>query len=266
MIVFLSPHLDDAILSCGGWIHKLRQQGEAVQVINVMAGKPPHPLPQTPLIADLHHRWQAGDDPVQTRIEEDRAAFQRLGVEYVTYLDWPDCPYRTDNQGNPLYSTNNDLFGEIHPDDPARHIVLPIPSQATRVIAPLGAGAHVDHKLVRMLASQLGFPVEYYEEYPYSASSGEARRITGSADVQPVGTEAVQQALQVFKHPMRPHIIKLSEADLSVKIEAVACYRSQISTFWDSQGDMAARIRAYALEVQAPAAERTWISEKEILN
>ncbi|NJL95198.1 MAG: hypothetical protein HC915_16505, partial [Anaerolineae bacterium] len=51
-----------------------------------------------------------------------------------------------------LYRQQADLFGPVHPADPARAAQLGIPPAAERVYAPLGAGNHVDHRLVRELA------------------------------------------------------------------------------------------------------------------
>jgi len=46
--IYLSSHLDDAVLSCGGTIHRLSAGGEAVQVMTLLAGNPTpgsEPLP-----------------------------------------------------------------------------------------------------------------------------------------------------------------------------------------------------------------------------
>jgi len=59
MHLFLSPHLDDAVYSCGGTIHQLTSQGTPVQILTFMAGDPPTPLPDTPITRDLHRRWDA---------------------------------------------------------------------------------------------------------------------------------------------------------------------------------------------------------------
>lgn len=261
MHVFISPHLDDAVLSCGGLINQLVQRGEKVVSITVMAGSPNEPLPDTPLTRDLHQRWQAGKDPYETRRQEDFEALHRLGVQNIQHLGLLDCPYRTNVHGKPLYTLNSHLFSGIHPDDPVLAYQLPIPQNAHFVYAPLGAGGHVDHLAVRRAAQQLpsDLVVYYYEEYPYSASSGEARRITDDSPQQQVGAQAVQTALDSFQQRLRPRLTFLTEDDLAAKIAAIMYYRSQISSFWDNTADMAARVRAYAQEVAAPAAERLWV-------
>ncbi|WP_225208806.1 PIG-L family deacetylase, partial [Streptococcus pneumoniae] len=39
-VEFLSPHLDDAIFSCGDYISKLTSEGEIVLVITIFSGYP----------------------------------------------------------------------------------------------------------------------------------------------------------------------------------------------------------------------------------
>ena len=40
-LIFLSPHPDDAVLSCGGWIYQLAQDGERPIVITIFGGDRP---------------------------------------------------------------------------------------------------------------------------------------------------------------------------------------------------------------------------------
>lgn len=258
MHLFLSPHLDDAVLSCGGLIHQLVQAGERVRVCTIMAGDPPAHLPDTPLIRDLHTRWAAGNNPLVVRREEDRQALTLLGAE-IEHLNLPDCPYRVDAAGHALYPTNDDLFGAVHPNDPALALPIDLPATTRLLYAPLGAGGHVDHLVVRELAQRLAFTgtIRYYEEYPYSASGGEAVRI-GQSEQRLHGSAAVQHALTAFDFSLSPVVIPLSEADMQAKIAAVRCYQSQISTFWADVDEMNSRIRAYAQSIAEPFAERYW--------
>ncbi|NJL95199.1 MAG: hypothetical protein HC915_16510 [Anaerolineae bacterium] len=54
-------------------------------------------------------------------------------------------------------------------------------------------------------------------------------------------------------------MISLSEADLAARVRAVACYASQLSTFWPDAATMEQSMRRYARGIQAPAAERYWV-------
>jgi len=257
MHVFISPHLDDAVLSCGGLIHQLVARGENVEILTIFAGDPPHPLPDTLLIRDLHQRWAVGENPYRARRQEDHAAAAVLGVA-VRHLGLPDCPYRTATDGTALYTVNTALFGAVHPADPALHLQIDLAPTTQLVYAPLGAGGHVDHQIVtQLLRDRADF---FYEEYPYSSDGGEAGRWYR---VPQTGSNAVQNALAAFDDRLAPVLISLQEDDLTAKTTAIACYQSQLNTFWADIADMQQRVRHYAAAVNPTApAERLWAWKK----
>ncbi len=232
MRLFLSPHLDDAVLSCGGTIHQLTQRGQDVTILTVMAGDPPDPLPASPIVRELHSRWQAGETPVAVRRQEDSAAAQVLGAK-VIHQSIPDCIYRTVD-GQPIYLDNPGLFGAVHPEDPAHSQLarMTLPPGISTLYAPLGVGNHVDHQLVRDWALKIAHQqpavvLKFYEEYPYNDD-----------------TIAIDSALSHFTVHLMPEYIALTAADIQAKIAAVRCHQSQISTFWADTQQMAHAIRA----------------------
>jgi LmbE family N-acetylglucosaminyl deacetylase len=249
MHLFVSPHLDDAVLSCGGLIHQLHQQGKIATILTVMAGDPPDPLPETPLVRELHARWEIGENPVAVRREEDRAAAQILGAQ-ATFLSIPDCIYRTAD-GVALYPNDDeDIFGPIHTDDPARSALAATGSacidQNTVLYAPLGIGHHVDHRLVRdwilnRSAGRTGAKL-FYEDYPYCEDPS-----------------ATREALDHFPIALESEVIPLTPEDFTAKCAAIAAYQSQISSFWGSLDEMRDRIRQHLLQTgNGRLAERYW--------
>jgi len=235
--LFLSPHLDDAVFSCGGTIRHLTNSKNAqVVVMTVMAGDPPDPLPDSPLIRELHARWEAGEHPAQARREEDIAAMKLLGAEYI-HLMIPDCVYRT-AEGKVLYPHGDeDIFGNVHQDDPAIKAMdmLALPYELTETVfyAPLGLGHHVDHLLVRDWILRLTnykatAGVYFYEDYPYAEDA-----------------VAVQRGMNEFPHELEAAPQTLTEEDFEQKLNAAACYRSQISTFWQNLDEMRQHFHAY---------------------
>ena len=239
--IYLSPHLDDAVLSCGGQIAGQTRAGERVTVVTAFAGDPPSPL--SIFAGLLHERWGLGDDAPAARRAEDRAALALLGAVPL-HWELPDCIYRTAPDGTPLYPDPAALWGPLQAADGsladglARRIAT-LPETAT-LWAPLGAGGHVDHCLLRRAAEAAGRPLYCYEEYPYAETPQMVERALGDG-------------------PWMPRLTFLDEEALAAKIAAAACYRSQISTFWADVDDMAARIRAYALQVgEGRPAERAW--------
>ncbi|HIE39625.1 MAG TPA: GlcNAc-PI de-N-acetylase [Anaerolineales bacterium] len=239
--IYLSPHLDDVALSCGGRIRLQVRAGVRVRVVTVFAGGLAGAL--TPFAQALHHQWGLGRDAPAARRAEDRAALALLGAE-PTHWNLPECIYRSATDGAFLYPTWEALWGPLHPADGpllkelARRIgALP---EAATLYVPLGAGGHVDHRLVRRAAEAAARPLLYYEEYPYAEDP-----------------RAVEAALEGAR--WEPEPVFLDEEVLEAKIAAVACYRSQLSTFWADEAEMAEHLRAYGLQVGGGRlAERYW--------
>ncbi|MBC7236315.1 MAG: PIG-L family deacetylase [Chloroflexi bacterium] len=253
--LYLSPHLDDAVLSCGGTIHYQVCAGQRVLVVTFFTASPADPA-FTPHSRELFARWNRGDDPVAIRRQEDRRALSLLGAEAL-HLDFLDAVYRTDAQGSALYPEKGDIFAPLHPQEEGWSSVLlaaflrraPV-SQEVEISAPLGAGRHVDHLLIREVALKLlqaGYRVRFYEDYPYTGDAEAVRR-----GMAPYPTYC-------WKNTPQP----LGPADLAAKKEAVACYVSQISTFWPDEPEMRRALAEHAWRVAelygvSPPAENYW--------
>lgn len=248
MLVILSPHLDDAAYSCGGSIYQWVQRGETVHVWTLMAGSPPSPPPDTPIVRDVHQRWNIGDDPTPERRREDERALALLGAQ-CQHHHLPDCIYRT-HQGTALYPDDAALFGAVHDDDPAAPaldaLLATLPAD-TWLLAPLGVGQHVDHQLVRDAALRLKRQRQHlklwlYADYPYWQQAG-----------------SIERARMALGRPLREHSIHLSDAAMTAKIGAMQAYASQITTFWRDATHLAQAVRqAFWDETQQHNAERYW--------
>ncbi|NTV35511.1 MAG: PIG-L family deacetylase, partial [Anaerolineaceae bacterium] len=71
--IFLSPHFDDAVFSCGGLIYEQVQQGDQVEIWTICAGD----LPEgqlSPFAEELHARWTTGRETISSRAAEDQLA------------------------------------------------------------------------------------------------------------------------------------------------------------------------------------------------
>ena len=90
--IYLSPHMDDAILSCGGLMHAQRSRNERVTVINLCAGFPNHDQ-LSPFAKQYHAGWGNLPDVVAIRREEDSILLSRWGV-MASYCSTPDSIYR----------------------------------------------------------------------------------------------------------------------------------------------------------------------------
>lgn len=249
MHVFLSPHFDDAVYSCGGLIHQLTAADKSVKIVTVMAGDIPEQVPDTPLVRELHARWQAGTDPISTRRREDEAAAEVLKAG-MRHMDLPDCVYRMSDAGALYPDGDEDIFGPIKEDDPAKTILattpIPYADCATHIYAPMAIGNHVDHVLVRdwALTHANTHALTLYADYPYSS--------------QPA-TITTTLANIADNYQLEDQLITLSDANFEAKFAAALCYRSQVSTFWPDEKAMRAAIYTYLYETgNGTLAERYW--------
>ena len=229
--IYLSPHLDDAALSCGGLIWEQTQAG-AVSVWTVCAGDPP-PGPLSAFAAALHARWGAGLAAPEARRAEDRASLALLGAAY-RHEPLPDCIYRRDpHSGAALYASEAALWDPIAPAEQpmiaalqARLAAQLAQAAAPRLVCPLALGRHIDHRLTRQAAEGLTPIRWYYADYPYVLAAGDElaalRRAGWTTTTFPV-----------------------SPAGLTAWQDAVAAHTSQISTFWPDLEAMRAAIADY---------------------
>jgi len=209
--IYLSPHLDDAALSCGGQIVARSRRGERPWIVTACTAAAPAEL--SPFARRLHRQWGLdGADVADVRRREDRAACAVLGAE-PHHLDLLDGAYRRVD-GDWLYPTWRALCGPPSPRDPALARLVELLARlppAARVVAPLAAGGHVDHRLMRRAAEEVfGRRLTYYEDLPYARS-----RIV------------LLRALGWRRWRWRRQTIPLSAADLDAKCRAIACYASQ---------------------------------------
>jgi LmbE family N-acetylglucosaminyl deacetylase len=248
-LIFLAPHPDDAVLSCGGWIYQLAQNGERPIVITIFGGDRSADAPLSDFARSLQERWQLGDDAPARRRDEDRAACDRLGC-YLIHLPFADAGYRVDESNRPLYDSEEAIFGETREAaivDRVAEALRPRVRKVglARLVIPLTAGLHVDHVITRLAAERLNEDTLYYEDYPYAEQPERMTHVWG-----PAADAADDWASEA---------IGLSEDALHAKIEAFLQHRSQISTFYRDDEEVGQRMRAYAAQVGAgQPAERYW--------
>ncbi len=263
--LYLSPHLDDAVLSCGGLIRKQTLAGERVLVVTLFAGTPSYehlsPFARFLRLLEGHH-----PDLVGHRRQEDRAALSHLGADPL-HLDFLDALYRGPFRQEPsrqalrekpsgqapefLYRSDKALFGAIRPQDEGLHLELAsaIEEAAERqekplLYAPLAVGHHVDHQIAKRAGDSLrrqGYPVTYYEDFPYAEREEALLLALGDREEWSPTLEGIADTIEE-------------------KTEAIALYASQILYLFRRKATMERRVRAYAasLAPERGACERYW--------
>jgi len=228
--IYISPHLDDAALSAGGFLYEQTRAGNPVEIWTIVCGFPPAGE-LTPFAQMLHQIWGTGTakETIKLRRAEDREAARILGAITV-HFDVPDCIYRRGPDGEPLYL---DIFiqpheEESHLPDQNAQTIAPYLGADDQVICQFGIGGHVDHILVRQAVERLNRPLWYAADLPYLFNQ------PGELAPKTVGKKEVL-------HP-------ITEAGLKAWVEAVLAYRSQISSLFDSPEKVKEEIRSYYSE------------------
>jgi len=241
--IYLSPHFDDAVFSCGGLIWEQAAQGHSVEIWTVCAG----PAPAGPLsaFAEEHHaRWETGAKAVARRRLEDQQACKRVGAKFLR-LSVPDCIYRRAGEdylstpasqtapgsGDFLYTSQADLFGPIHPleaglvDQLGERLRRSIPVGA-QVVCPLAIGGHVDHRLTRAAAEAAQKALLYYLDFPYVFQESE--------EIENLRESGWQSSL-----------FPVSHTGFEAWYAGIAAHQSQISTFWSDLAAMRKELSEY---------------------
>ncbi|MEJ2209125.1 MAG: PIG-L family deacetylase [Anaerolineae bacterium] len=261
--VYLSPHLDDAVLSCGGAIHQQVAGGEEVLVITLFAGDAPGDRPLSEFACGQPAHQIGAPQPAALRRAEDAAALALLGAGAV-HLGLLDAIYRRGRRdagaaaGVWLYDDVQTLMEPAHPADPVTPTALAdgvaailADEEAPLVYAPLAVGGHVDHRLVhaaaRLLAER-GQRLAFYEDYPY------AEQLDPQAIPPPVVAATAEG------ENWSPEIVALAPADVAAKVAALAYYRSQLAVLFGEAEAMPSRVWSFAASrsPEAALAERIW--------
>jgi LmbE family N-acetylglucosaminyl deacetylase len=211
--IYLSPHLDDAVLSAGGLIYDQVQSGNQVEIWTILSGYPPEG--EFSQFAELQHfvwGFPTAEAAVSARREEDRNAAAILGARTV-HFDFLDCIYRRGSNGEWLYS---DISMPPHPEDAAlpgqiAGAVLARLQPGDVVVCQLAVGSHVDHLLVRQGAEQTALRLLYDIDIPYYLSKSDE-----------LGPKSAG---------MMETIHSITDAGLKAWNEAVLEYKSQLPLF-----------------------------------
>jgi LmbE family N-acetylglucosaminyl deacetylase len=248
--LFVSPHLDDVALSCGGAVGTYVARGESVAVVTVFTEGPQHgtALSSFARTFTLTCGLEATESARlwELRRVEDAAAMRGLGCTRE-WLPYRDAIYRG------YYPGVFDLLGEISAgdgpmtEDIERDILrLWRETPRAKVYLPLAIGRHVDHQICHAVGCALngvGAEVRYYEDFPYAEDEG-----------------AVLDRLCKVGARMVPQIIDVS-SQLEKRIAAIREYATQVPGLFGGPDDVDSAVRSFAAR-RAPQpgsyAERIW--------
>ena len=226
--IYISPHFDDAVLSCGGLIWEQTQAGIPVEIWTINAGDPPLET-VSELITRVHAMWKTGSpqEPVRQRRIEDQNAAKQVGAKLI-HFPMVDAIYRSSNLGDFFYK--QDVFDPIHPkeigivEDVANLLKINIVASDT-IICPLALGRHVDHIIARKAVESIGCKIWYYADIPYLF-----RHV---------------DELEPATSGMSAEIFSISDNGLLAWQKSIAAHNSQISSLFTDIDDMRSKIQEY---------------------
>ena len=190
--VFLSPHLDDAVLSCAALMRVMATRAP-VSVVTAFseAAPPPHTRAARAFLRQCGATGAAS--LFAERQREDVEALDDLGIRHV-HLGHPDALFRRRSDPSGLLRRAGRVLPELDHRYPTfrfdialgrvahgdRRLLDEITTQVEElsadatVFAPVGVGRHVDHLLARTVGKRLGATL--YADFPYTV------RDPGAAD------------------------------------------------------------------------------------
>jgi LmbE family N-acetylglucosaminyl deacetylase len=206
----LSPHFDDAVLSC--W-HVLGGSGPVV-VVNVFAGAPPEGTP-----AGWWDRLTGAVDAserLRERAREDRAALALAGRAPLN-LGLVEAQYRRQSLSPAMLAPR----------------IAPAISGCDAVYAPAALGTHPDHALVRDAALSLraeGAEVRLYADLPHAVRRGWPTWVApdGLAVADDQWSRALARA-GISEGRLHPHVHVLERLEHRRKLAAVRTYATQLT-------------------------------------
>jgi len=213
--LLLSPHFDDAVLSC--W--SLLASDRRLTVVNLFAGIP---------AAGQSGPWEAligvqdSAERKRARMAEDVLSLARAGRAPIN-LALLDAQHRSRTDGSPS----------------AREIDRALTSEvqsASRVYVPAGIGSHVDHLIARRYGRMLlraGMPVTLYADLPYCTFHGWPPWVDGSEAASNRNVDAYWRCSLDQVPEMPPlrsaEVIHLQGSEPIAKGEAVMCYETSLN-------------------------------------
>lgn len=171
--IFISPHYDDAIGSCGCLIDLLSKKNYNVDVLTVFSQQ--YIGDKSKLAQDFLEFCGLEDGVIERKMENQKAC----SYLHANIIDFPfyDAIYRKDTHGNWLYTSFMELFGQVNEQDKllfqalVKKIQCQYISKESYLFFPSAKGGHVDHKIVKQLGfflKNMGYNIIFYDEFSYN--------------------------------------------------------------------------------------------------
>lgn len=207
-ICIISPHPDDALLSCGIRIQREIALGHEILVLTIFSDS----------------------EMTAKRKQEDRRALKKIGAK-AFYLDEEDAPKRDKKYRN----IKEMVFGDFTPNDIAciTRITRKIEDfccehSITEILLPLASGTHIDHRITFEASRQISRPIRFYEDRPYTLWPGILQSRLRSLGI-PYAREITGKSMAEAIHTL--HFLKHFVPEGSVRQECLPLYIKQLEIY-----------------------------------
>jgi len=221
--IFISPHLDDAILSCGQLVIDLRKLNKDIIIITVFtkaSAKTVTPQAKSFLAACGYANPQK---LFKDRQKEDSRVAEYLGIK-IKHLGFTDAAWRNNGNKKPIYPNEISQFsGNVSRKD--RILINKISSRINSLIrkqkgkylilAPLSVGGHADHVIIQKVVYGLHHSKLFWEDFPYNTNRESLKKFSPQN--------------KAFKRFFKLYHLRFSE-----KERAIRFYKSQIKSLFPS--------------------------------
>ena len=155
--IFISPHFDDTVLSCGLLLDCLQKNKKNILIVTFFTKASKKPYSKEAKVFVNKSGYDDANKLFKDRAIENKNALAFFYAKYLN-LDFIDTVFRQNNiiENQKLKRKLKQSINNIK--------ILP----KTLILAPLGLGDHPDHILINKLIKKIDKPIIFWEDFPYN--------------------------------------------------------------------------------------------------
>lgn len=213
--IFISPHLDDAILSCGNLIYDLKNNNKKIIIVTIFT-KASKVVSQQAKEFLNQSRYENANKLFEDRKIDDLKVCKFLGVRAV-HMGFIDAAWRHYNRKLIYRSNERQYSGRISYKD--KDLIKELTRKLNRMIdnnnkilllSPLGIGNHIDHLIVNNIVNKIKIDKIFWEDFPYNTKGNNFKR-------------------RLYLYKKYDLLFKIDNSNFSKKVNLIKLYKSQFN-------------------------------------
>ena len=217
---FISPHLDDAVLSAGGLMSYLSNKTDVTMVsIFTVAGEKPYTHAAKGFLK--YCGYTDADQLFADRRIEDRVVAEKLGIKSI-HLGFTDGSFRRKDKHLPYPKLTTKYFPELEHTYPLGRIVFKLAKDdkmlaekmqtklraivkepGAVVFCPIGTVKHMDHLLTKNVCVETFDDLIFWTDYPYIQMVSKKPMVVGGKQLTKLewtkNMKQKEQLVQLYK-------------------------------------------------------------------